>query len=222
MAKKKNKSFVEIKDSNKTGNEENILDPFKKYEYVEEKKKFPIKKILFVLFTILAIVLIIILIKIISIRDNKIIKNDDVSKTKTTTEQLNLSTTTKVNEEDIITETLFCSSSTVDGNLQMDTNITAKFHDKKLRSDINNLHIKLLDENAREEFDNYVTVLQMFSLYLAEEDNYNITNDSKDNEYDFSIQTTYSKDQEIESNLSYDEDYDSVRQKLIELGHSCQ
>ena len=81
--------------------------------------------------------------------------------------------------------------------------------------------IKLLDENSKEEFDNYITVLQMFSLYLIEEDNYNITTDTKDNEYSMAIKTTYLENQSIESNLSYDEDYESVKLKLIELGHQC-
>ena len=105
--------------------------------------------------------------------------------------------------------------------MQIETIITAKFHNKKLREDSNKITIKLLDESSKEDYDKYISVLQMFSLYLTENSGYDITYTDEDNEFSLEITTTYQKDKKIDSNLEYDEDYDSVKQKLIELGNNC-
>ncbi len=224
MAKKKNKSFVEIKKNNDDFNQ-NIIDPLKQYEYVEPKKKVPIKQILLVLAVIVTICLILIFFKIIDNHDNEINKSNDANSQQTNKPNTNLNTSTttkpKQDDNDKITETLVCSSSNIEDNLQIDVKVIANFHDKKLRSDENLMTIKLLDQNSKDKFDNYVTTLQMFSLYLMENSNYEITDYNDDNAFSISIKTTYTKDTKIESNLNYDEDYESVKQKLIGLGHNC-
>lgn len=227
MAKKKNKSFVEIKKNNDDFNQ-NIIDPLKQYEYVEPPKKLPIKQILLIFSVIITICLILVFLKIIDKHDHEINKSNDtnnqqINQPNNTSNIPNTLTTTKPkpknNEE--ITETLVCSSSTIEDNLQIDVKVITNFHNKKLRSDENLMTIKLLNQNSKEKFDNYVTTLQMFSVYLMENSNYEITDYNDDNAFSISIKTTYTKDMEIESNLSYDEDYESVKQKLIELGHQC-
>lgn len=225
MAKRKNKSFVEMKVK-ENNNEENIINPLKQYEYIEPKKKAPIKQILLIIFTIIAITLVIILLKLIDNHNNDITNVENTSNNQKSTNNLNLLTTTTAtttsNENEKITETLICSSTSLENNLQIDTQVTANFHNNKLRSDINYLHIKLLDESAKDEFNNYITVLQMFSLYLMENSDYEITDDTREDEFSISIKTNYQENQVTESNLSYNEDYESVKQKLIELGHECQ
>ncbi len=226
--RKKNKSFVEIKSKNKNmeDNFENIINPLKKYEYVEKKKKLPLKNILIVIFIIMALLLIILLLKLIDAKNNQITTNIEHNTTKQTKdEQLSLLTTTTSNintNTDEITESLTCSSSNIEKHLKIDTIIVTNFHNQKLRTDINKIHITLLDENFKEEFDNYISILQMFSLYLLDKSNYEITSEENNNEYEFSIKTTYLENQQLESNLSYDEDYNSVKQKLMNLGHTCQ
>lgn len=224
MAKKKNKSFVEIKKNDDDFNQ-NIIDPLKQYEYIEPKKKLPIKQILLVLAVIATICLILIFLKMIDSHNIEIKKSTDGNNQQNnkTNISLNTSTTTKPKQDnnEEITETLVCSSSNIEDNLQIDVKVIANFHNKKLRSDENLMTVKLLDENSKEKFDNYVTTLQMFSLYLMENSNYEITDYNDDDAFSISIKTTYSKDMEIESNLNYDEDYESVKQKLIELGHQC-
>lgn len=224
MAKKKNKSFVEIKKNDDDFNQ-NIIDPLKQYEYIEPKKKVPIKQILLVLAVIATICLILIFLKMIDSHNIEIKKSTDGNNQQNnkTNISLNTSTTTKPKQDnnEEITETLVCSSSNIEDNLQIDVKVIANFHNKKLRSDENLMTVKLLDENSKEKFDNYVTTLQMFSLYLMENSNYEITDYNDDDAFSISIKTTYSKDMEIESNLNYDEDYESVKQKLIELGHQC-
>lgn len=227
MAKKKNKSFVEIKKNNDDFNQ-NIIDPLKQYEYVEPPKKLPIKQILLIFSVIITIYLILVFLKMIDKHDHEINKSNDtnnqqINQPNNTSNIPNTLTTTKPNPEnnEEITETLVCSSSTIEDNLQIDVKVITNFHNKKLRSDENLMTIKLLDQNSKEKFDNYVTTLQMFSIYLMENSNYEITDYNDDNAFSISIKTTYTKDMEIESNLSYDEDYESVKQKLIELGHQC-
>ncbi len=219
MAKKHNKSFVEIKKDNNS--DSTIINPLEQYEYIEPPKKIPIKQIALVITIIITITLIFIFFKII---DKKSFKPDETVKSEQTTKIDTYKTTTtekEQNKNDKITETLVCTSSTIEDNLQIDIKVTTNFHNKKLRSDENLMTIKLLNETAKEQFDNYVTTLQMFSLYLMENSNYEITDYTDDNQFSISIKTTYTKDNKIESNLTYDEDYESVKQKLIELGHSC-
>ena len=192
----KNKSFVEIKEDNNSS--KNIIDPLEKYKYIEPKKKLNIKKILIIIFSIISIILIIILLKIVDINFNK-------SKEIKNTESINKTTsfdTTKqnTNESDTITETLVCSTNEIQNNIQIDTIVTAKFHNKKLRED---------------------SILQMFSWYLTENSGYDVTYIDDNNEFSLEMITKYQKDKQIESNLEYDEDYDSVKQKLIELGNNC-
>lgn len=220
MAKKKNKSFVEIKkkDSNL---DENIINPLKQYEYIEPPKKLPIKQIILVISIIITIVLSIIFLKIINSHSSKTIK--DTSTNLNTKTNLTLQTTTtkvETNNEQI-TETLVCSSRTTEDGIQFDTIVTAYFSNRKLRYDENYMSVTLLNESSKEKFDNYVTFLQMFVLYSMENNNYKIDNYSEENKFGFTIKTTYTKDQTSESSLSYDEDYESVKQKLIELGHTC-
>lgn len=213
----KNKSFVEIKEDNNSS--KNIIDPLEKYKYIEPKKKLNIKKILIIIFSIISILLIIILLKIVDINFNK-------SKEIKNTESINKTTsfdTTKqnTNESDTITETLVCSTNEIQNNIQINTIVTAKFHNKKLREDSNKIIIKLLNESSREDYDKYISILQMFSLYLTENSGYDITYIDDNNEFSLEMITKYQKDKQIESNLEYDEDYDSVKQKLIELGNNC-
>lgn len=214
---KKNKSYIEIKEDN--NDKENIINPLEKYKYIEPKKKINIKKILLVVFSIISIFLIIILLKII---DNNFNKNEETNNTETTNKTTSFNTTTQTTDElDAITETLVCSTNELENNMQIETIITAKFHNKKLREDSNKITIKLLDESSKEDYDKYISVLQMFSLYLTENSGYDITYTDEDNEFSLEITTTYQKDKKIDSNLEYDEDYDSVKQKLIELGNNC-
>ena len=223
MAKQKNKSFVELKE-NKTNNQENIIDPFKQYEYIEPKKKIAIKQIMLVIAIIIAIILVVIFLKIINSYSDKPINDNSMNLNKTSTTILKLQTTTtnaEINKEQI-TETLVCSSVTTENNIQFDTIVTAHFYNRKLRFDENFMSITLLNKAAQEEFDNYVTYLQMFVLYSVENDDYEIDTYSEENKFGFSIKTIYQKDQTTESSLSYDEDYEVVKQKLIELGHNCQ
>ncbi len=225
MAKKKNKSFVEIKEKAEDFNQ-NLIDPLKQYEYIEPKKKAPIKQILLLIATIITISLIIIFLKMIEQRNKEIYKpnNTNNQQTNKTNDEVNISPVTKPekNNREEITETLVCSSSSIEDDLQIDIKVTTNFHDKKLRSDENLMTIKLLNENSKEKFNNYVTTLQMFSLYLMENSNYEITDYNDKDQFSISIKTTYTEDNKIESNLNYDEDYESVKQKLIELGHECK
>lgn len=223
MSKRKNKSFVELKE-NKTNNKENIIDPFKQYEYIEPQKKLPIKQIILVIGIMITISLMIIFLKIINSYSSKPINNNSTTsdKTKTTTLERQTTTTKPQTNNEQITETLVCSSTTTENNIQFKTIITAYFYNKKLRSDENFMSVKLLNKSAEEEFNNYVTYLQMFVLYSIENGSYEMDSYSEENEFGFSIKTTYVKDKETESSLAYDDDYDLVKQKLINLGHTCQ
>lgn len=230
MSKQKNKSFVEIKAKKNNNNEENIIDPFKKYEYIEPKKKKPIKQIILTIFIIIAITLTIILAKIIdkSINIEQEQNIDDNTTTTSTTTQTTTTnninnTTNNVVENNIITETLICNSEIFENNLQFYNQTTANFYNNKLRNDINYMSIKLLDESAKEEFDTYVDILKMFSLYLnTKYDYYDITEYTSENEFSLSIKTIYQQNQKTENSLLYDEEYDSVKQKLIKLGYECK
>ena len=202
--------------------DEDIINPFKKYEYVEPKKKFPIKNILLCFFIVIAIILIIIFLKII---DNKSSKMNTENQNTTTQKKIIItmnSTTSSTNKIEDITETLVCNSINNENNIETEVQITANFHNKKLRSDVNYMRITLLDEAARDEFDKSVSVLQMFSIYLSENTEYEIIDSIDTNEFIISIKTDYNSGKDIESNLKYDEDYESVKQKLIALGHECK
>lgn len=223
MAKEKNKSFVELKE-NKTNNQESIINPLEQYKYIEPKKKLPIKKILLVISIIIAITLMVIFLKMINNYKEDIDKKDlDKPNEKTTNNfnTLTTTTTTTQNQNDLITETLVCSSSFVENNLQFEAIITANFHNQKLRSDENLISITLLDETAREDFNNYTAFLQMFILYSYADSDYEITSYPEDSKYGLSIKTIYKEDTPSENNLTYDEDYETVKQKLIELGNTC-
>lgn len=223
MAKEKNKSFVELKE-NKTNNQENIINPLEQYEYIEPKKKLPIKKILLVISIIITITLIIIFLKMINNYSEDINKKDlDKSNDNTTNNfnTLTTTTTTTQNQNDLITETLVCSSSFIENNLQFETIVTANFHNQKLRSDENLISITLLDETSRDDFNNYTTFLQMFILYSYADSDYEINSYPEESKYGLSIKTIYKEDTPSENNLSYDEGYETVKQKLIELGHTC-
>ena len=84
------------------------------------------------------------------------------------------------------------------------------------------MSVKLTNENSRELFDNYVITLQMFAIYLSDDETYEVSESTTDNEFILSIKTTYSENKTIESNLYYNESYESVKQKLIALGHTCE
>lgn len=220
MAKKKNKSFVEIKKKDDNF-DENIINPLKQYEYIEPQKKMPIKQIFLVIAVIITIILVIILLKLMSNHSNKQIKDTSTNLDRKTNLTLQTTTTKVEANNEQITETLVCSSKTTENGIQFDTVVTAYFNNKKLRYDENYMSIALLNESSKEEFDNYVTFLQMFVLYSIENNSYKIDSYSEENKFGFSIKTTYTKDQSSESSLSYDDDYDIVKQKLIELGHTC-
>jgi len=211
----KNKSFVEIKGKN---NNENIINPLDKYKYIEPKKKVNKKYIFLIILSIILILLIIILLKIIDNKFNK--EKTEENETINMTSTINTKTESK-NEENNITETLVCETSKTENNIEIDTIITAKFYNKKLREDSNKIIVKLLDENSKSSYNQYISILKMISLYLVENSSYDINYIDESNEFTLEIITTYEKDKEIDSNLEYDEDYESVKQKLIEIGNNC-
>lgn len=234
MAKDKNKSFVEIKE-NDVSNNENIIDPFKKYEYIEEKKKFPIKNILLIFFSILIIILIIIFLKLINMREEQmnmpnnkqepltnthIDNNKTTSTTPSTTSSTTISTTKK-DENDQITEALTCYHTQIENGISIENEITTYFANGKLRSELNILKVDLLDEINREEFDSYINVLKIFSISLDDENTFEIDQTEATNNYTISIKTTYEKNKNIESSFTYDESYDSIKKKLIEGNYNC-
>lgn len=225
MSKKKSKSYVQMKEKTAKNEEYDILNPLKEYEYIEPKKKFPIKQILLAFFIIIIIILIIIFFALIDkknaeINSNNTNSNNDIktnSTTKTTTRE-----TTKNQNGEITNETLICHTTTTDGDLEITAQVTANFYENQLKSDINYMSVKLTNENSRSLFDNYVMALQMFAVYLSDDQTYEVSESTTDNEFILSIKTTYTEDKTIESNLSYNESYESVKQKLIDLGHTCE
>ncbi len=230
MAKEKNKSFVEIKE-NDVPNNENIIDPFKKYEYIEEKKKFPIKNVLLIFFSMLIIILIIIFLKLINMREEQMnVPNNkqepvtntyiDNNKTTSTTSSTAISTTKK-NENEKITESLTCYHTQTENGISIENEITTYYTNGKLRSELNTLKVILLDEISKDEFDSYITVLKLFSISLGDEETFQIDQKEAEDNYTISIKTTYNANKKIESNFTYDESYDSIKQKLVEGNYNC-
>lgn len=231
MGKEKNKSFVEIKEKDVSNNDD-IIDPFKKYEYIETKKKFPIKNILLIFFSMLIIILIIIFLKLINIHEEQINAPNNEQKpvtnahidNKTTTTSTTSSTTistTKKDESDQITESLTCYHTQIENGISIENEITTYYADGKLRSELNILKIILLDEINKDEFDGYINILKLFSISLDDEETFEIDQTETENNYTISIKTNYEKNKKIESNFAYDESYDSIKQKLVEGNYNC-
>ena len=236
MGKKKSKSYVQMKEKNNKKVEHDVLNPLKEYEYVEPPKKFPIKKFLLLFFCFIAIILIIVFFALIDKKtaemdnnntnnnysSNNTNKKTTTTTTTTTTNQNTTTTTTKQETEEKSNQSLVCHTTTVDGDLEITAQVTANFYNNQLKSDINYMSVKLTNENSRALFDNYVITLQMFAVYLSDEETYDVSETTTDNEFILSITTTYSENEKIESNLYYNESYESVKQKLIDLGHTCE
>ena len=100
---KKNKSFVEIK-SNNENNIDDIINPLKKYEYVEEKNNKTLKKILLYIFTFFAFVLVLIMSLLINENINKLKNNKEIVKNNNEVITTSTVTTTTTTSEIKITD----------------------------------------------------------------------------------------------------------------------
>lgn len=230
MAKEKNKSFVEIKETD-ISNNDNVIDPLKKYEYIDEKKKFPIKNILLIFFSLLIIILIIIFFKLINKHEEQLNvpgnKQEPITNThinnKTTTSTTTSTTipTTKNEENNTITESLTCHHTQTENNISVENEITTYFANGKLRSELNILKVNLLNDSDKEKYNSYIDVLKLFAISLDDGGTFEINQTEAENNYTISIKTTYSANKKIESNFTYDESYDSIKQKLIGGNYNC-
>lgn len=225
MSKKKSKSYVQMKEKKSKNEEYDILNPLKEYEYIEPKKKFPIKQILLIFFIIIIIILIIIFFALIDKKTTETNSNTTSNDNNITTNSTTTTTTTTIDKnqnEEITTETLTCHTITTEENIEIKVQVTANFYENQLKSDINYMILTLKNEDSRTLFDNYVLTLQMFAIYLSDDEAYEVSESTTDNEFILEIKTTYSEDKTIEGNLSYNESYESVKQKLLDLGHTCE
>ena len=165
-----------------------IIRRTKKVNYIEPPKKFPIKKFLLIFFCIIIIILIIIFFALIDKKTAEIgnknsSNNTEQNKTTTTTTTTTKTTTNKPQIEEKSNQSLVCHTTTVDGDLELTTQVTANFYDNQLKSDINYMSVKLTNENSRELFDNYVITLQMFAIYLSDDETYEVSESTTDNEF---------------------------------------
>ena len=204
----KNKSFVKIDES--IEDQIDIIDPLKKFEYQEPPKKKPFKQFFLILGTIIVIIGFIIFINIINKKNKEKLNNNEpknydnyeiINKTDEEIAKNELkkdnNEQTQENTENIketpITEQLICEDIDTQYYLEVNTKTTVNFSNNQLKNTVNEINVKLLDESSREYFDQYISIMQAFLIYLKSDSNYDTTYKLSDNEYYVSIKTTYSE-----------------------------
>lgn len=232
----KNKSFVKIDES--IEDQIDIIDPLKKFEYQEPPKKKPFKQFFLILGAIMVIIGLIIFINIINTKDKEKLNNNEsknydnyeiINKTDEEIAKNELkednNEQTQENTENIketpITEQLICEEVDTQYYLEVNAKTTVNFSNNQLKNTVNEINVKLLDESSREYFDQYVSIMQAFLIYLNSDSNYYKLSD---NEYYISIKTTYSEltnsDSELE--LQFNDTYDTALEKLTNSGQTCK
>ena len=151
-------------------------------------------------------------------------QSKDTTEKTTTPNSTSKSTTTSTTEKyetEEITDTLTCSYTYTENNILFENIFITYFHDKKLRSDMNTMSVTLLNKNNQEDFDNYITILKLVSIELAQDYDSQIEENTEENKYTLAIKTTYMPNQSTDSNVEYDETYESVYQKMLENNYQC-
>lgn len=229
MAKRKNQSFVKINENKKI--KEEILNPLKQYEYIEPKKKLPLKKLILFFFTIILIFLILLLANIVSKEiktEKKKIQNTTTTNNfftmKNTTTTTTTTTTTYSNNinSNEITETLTCSKTTEKDGLLYTESIITEYNNKKLRNDITSINIRQITDDSTQTFKDQLFLYEIMSSYLDDEKNCEITNKIEEKEYQLNIKTLYHENETVKGLFSYNYDYDKALKELITLGYECK
>ena len=195
---------------------EDLIDPLNKYKYVEKEKKNYGKKFIYFFFLCLMVVLIFVAVKIINNKVDTMVENSTT--TTTTIEKTTTIPTTK--PQLVITETLTCSlNSDVEGITQNNT-IISYFSQGKLQRNFIKYDIKLIDENYSSNYNQLVQYMILFALSI-DETGIDVNNNKKDDSYELTIDTNLASGA-VSDVFVYNEDYDSVLEKIKNMGYTCQ
>ena len=122
-------------------------------------------------------------------------------------------------EDNTINGTLICYKEETDMGLTLKNEYQANFHDNKLQNDIN--IITIVNNSSQENYENMVEMMEMFGLLLSDYPQYKTETNETDNQYTFKTTITYSADVDSMNELKYNEEYESVKEKIINMGYQC-
>lgn len=214
----KNKSFVEIKGNDKN-NIDDIINPLKKYEYVEEKNNKTSKKILLYIFSFLTFVLILIMSLLINKNINKLKNNKEIINNNNDVVTTNIVTTTTTTSEITITDSLICNQELENNGMVQKSNIKFDFSNKKLQNSTITYYFELVDPNNLNNYNEMVNYLTLLNLEL-DIDGIETIEKKSDNYYSLTIY--YKKlENDYNTDFKHNEDYYSVLSKIKNKGYSC-
>lgn len=195
---------------------EDLIDPLKKYEYVEEKRKFNYKIVVFYLFVFVIIFLILFSSKLIN---DKLIKSNKVPVVENTTSTTTKYVTTTV-PEIVITHSLSCSLDMSNQGVYQKNFIKFNFSNSGLVKTDYDYFVSLTDEAYIDKYNELIQYLKIVSLSF-DEDNMELNSMEENYSYRLTVNVDLSNGFK-EYGFAFGESYEEVINKMRSMNYICE